>query len=92
MRSGKDTLAIGKITDAMVFQSSVPMALGIFFTNWAVAAENTSAFLSAGIAIVSSILNFGTMSMRGRLTAHVLLTGGLWYVGYVIAVLTLFNR
>lgn len=92
VRSGKDTLAIGNITGAMVFQSCIPMSLGILFTNWSAAANNTISFLSAGAAIVSSTLIFGIMLMRGRLKAHMLLTGGIWYVAYVIAVFTLFNR
>lgn len=92
VRSGKDTLAIGNITGAMVFQSCVPVSLGIFFTNWSVAAENTSAFFSAGIAIASSALIFGIMLLRRRLTATVLLLGGLWYASYVVAVFTLFAR
>src|SRR5215217_9092380 len=34
LRGNKDTLALGNITGAMVFQSSVPVALGLAFTSW----------------------------------------------------------
>ncbi len=33
-RSGKDTLALGNITGALVFQSCIPVAFGMAFTDW----------------------------------------------------------
>ena len=35
VRNGKDTLAMGNITGAMVFQSCLPTVLGLLFTTWA---------------------------------------------------------
>ncbi|MDQ4042864.1 MAG: sodium:calcium antiporter, partial [Actinomycetota bacterium] len=34
LREDKDTLAVGNITGAMVFQSTLPVALGLAFTRW----------------------------------------------------------
>src|SRR5919106_7082535 len=34
IRRGKDTLAVGNITGAMAFQSTVPLALGLAVTDW----------------------------------------------------------
>ena len=34
MRDNKDTLEMGNITGAMVFQSTIPVTLGILFTRW----------------------------------------------------------
>jgi cation:H+ antiporter len=34
IREGEDTLALGNITGAMVFQSTIPVAVGIAFTRW----------------------------------------------------------
>jgi len=34
MREGKDMLALGNITGAMAFQSTVPVALGLAVTDW----------------------------------------------------------
>jgi cation:H+ antiporter len=34
IREGKDTLALGNITGAMVFQSMIPIAFGLAFTSW----------------------------------------------------------
>ena len=46
IRAKKDTLAIGNITGAMVFQSSVPVALGVVFTPWDLGPTLLSAVLS----------------------------------------------
>ncbi len=34
VREGKDSLALGNITGAMVFQSTMPVAFGLAFTDW----------------------------------------------------------
>lgn len=40
LRQDKDTLALGNITGAMVFQSTVPVALGVAFTPWELSGLN----------------------------------------------------
>jgi cation:H+ antiporter len=83
VRHGKDTLAMGNITGAMVFQSTIPVTFGMFFTNWQIDPSNSSGFISGGIAVVSCILIFGTMLIRKQLTAPALLIGGACYIGYL---------
>ena len=34
VREGKDALALGNITGAMVFQSMIPVGIGLIFTDW----------------------------------------------------------
>lgn len=34
IREGKDSLAVGNITGALVFQSTIPIALGLLLTDW----------------------------------------------------------
>lgn len=53
VRGGKDTLALGNITGAMVFQSTIIPAIGIVFTPWKL---SFLAALSAGLAILSSLI------------------------------------
>jgi len=89
VRSGKDTLAMGNISGAMVFQSCLPTVLGILFTEWTFKASSALAFASAGAAFVSTILIFGVMLRRGRLSAWSLLIGGPIYLAYVAAALLL---
>jgi len=89
VRTGKDTLAMGNITGAMVFQSCLPTLLGILFTEWTFEANSALAFASAGAAFVATLLIFGVMLRRGRLNAWSLLLGGPIYLAYVAAALLL---
>jgi len=89
VRSGKDTLAMGNISGAMVFQSCLPTVLGILFTEWTFGSASALAFASAGAAFLSTILIFGIMLRRRRLTAWSLLIGGPIYLAYVAAALLL---
>jgi len=83
VRNSKDTLAMGNITGAMVFQSCLPTVLGLLFTTWTFTPETAISFASAGVAIVATILIFGNMLRSGRLSAWMLLIGGPLYLIYV---------
>lgn len=87
--AGKDTLAMGNITGAMVFQSCLPTVLGILFTEWTFQPHSSLAFASAGAALLATLLIFGLMLRRGRLSAWSLLIGGPIYAAYVAAALLL---
>ncbi len=89
VRTGKDTLAMGNITGAMVFQACFPTAIGILFTSWVFTAENALSFASAGAAILATVLILGPMLRSHRLAAASLLIGGLIYVIYLIAIVVL---
>jgi cation:H+ antiporter len=85
---GKDTLAMGNITGAMVFQSAIPTSIGLVFASasWTVAGAGV-AFTSAFIAFASSAAVFLPMIRRGRLTARALMIGGVFYLGYLSLVI-----
>jgi cation:H+ antiporter len=85
--SGKDTLAMGNITGAMVFQSCIPTVLGIAFTEWTFDATSALSFASAGAAFLATALIFGMMLRAGRLSAWTLLLGGPIYAVYIAAAL-----
>lgn len=87
VRSGKDTLAMGNITGAMVFQSCLPTVLGLLFTTWTFSEGSAISFASAGVAFLATILIFGGMLLRGRLSAWALLIGGPLYLIYIYLVL-----
>jgi cation:H+ antiporter len=89
VRNGKDTLAMGNITGAMVFQACFPTAIGILFTSWAFTAESALSFASAGAAILATLLILGPMVRSHRLSARSLLIGGPIYVLYIVAVIVL---
>jgi cation:H+ antiporter len=89
VRQGKDTLAMGNITGAMVFQSAIPtvVALTLAGESWRITDETRLAFASAGIAFVSVAAVFLPMWRRARLDGRSLLVGGLLYLLYVALVL-----
>ena len=87
VRNGKDTLAMGNITGAMVFQSCIPTVLGLLFTTWAFSAASAISFASAAAAFVATALIFGVMLRTGRLSARMLLIGGPIYLAYLAVAL-----
>ncbi len=88
VRAGKDTLAMGNITGAMVFQSTIPTVVALVFASstWVVAEGSYVAFASAGMAFLSSAVIFIPMARTGRLRGRGLLVGGVFYVAYLILV------
>lgn len=83
VRRGKDTLALGNITGAMVFQSCFPVSFGLIFTDWRVTEANFEGFVSGLMALGSAGILF--LALRTRKTLHVttLLIGGVFYAAYV---------
>ncbi len=81
----KDTLAMGNMTGAMVFQSSFPVTIGLLFTPWELHSE---ALVAALVALLAGSVLYLTLRIRGRLTAPLLLMQGVFYVFYVGYVLT----
>lgn len=85
IRAKKDTLALGNITGAMVFQSCIPTAVGIAFTPWILSIEGiinvVVVYLSVAIVYLNIVAN------KGVLKPTALISGGffyLLYLGYVI--------
>ena len=85
IRRRKDTLAMGNMTGAMVFQSSFPVTIGLLLTPWELAHE---ALVAASVALVAGSVLYATLRFRGRLSAPLLLVQGVFYVGYVAYVVT----
>jgi cation:H+ antiporter len=81
---GKDTLAMGNISGAMVFQSCIPVAIGVLFTDWVL---SETALVSAAIALVSTAIVYLSIKNRGYLSAFVLARAGLFWVAFVIYVI-----
>ena len=93
VRQGKDTLAMGNITGAMVFQSTIPTVVALVFAsdNWVAAPGSYTAFASAGIAFLSSAFVFIPMARRGTLRGRSLLVGGLFYLAYLAFVIVVIS-
>ncbi len=81
MRDGKDTLALGNVTGAMMFQSTIPVAFGVLFTPWNLMPLDLFAVV---LALASGGLVFLTLKRLGTLKAGRLMLGGLFYVAFVV--------
>ena len=88
MRRGKDTLAMGNITGAMVFQSAIPTSIGLGLAPrfWSVSGSGL-AFASAGITFLAAGSIVVPLLARGKLDGRLLLVGGVFYFAYVAVVL-----
>jgi cation:H+ antiporter len=88
LRSNKDTLALGNITGAMVFQSSVPVALGLAFTSWSL---DLLSALSAALALAGGAYLYLLLRRNKPIEGEHLLAGGVLYAAFVVAaVFTIF--
>jgi cation:H+ antiporter len=89
VRRKKDTLALGNMTGAMVFQSSFPVSVGLLLTSWNLLEPgHPEALVSAIIALLAGGSLWITMKIRGRFQAWLLLLQGGFYAAYVIYVIS----
>lgn len=80
VRDGKDSLALGNITGAMVFQSTIPVSIGLLFTSWQL---DTYSMLAGCLALAGGVVAIVTLQIRGRFSGHAI---AVWAVLYVIFV------
>lgn len=81
LRDNKDTLAVGNITGAMVFQSTIPVSIGILFTPWQL---DFLTALAAVFAILSGVVFLGFLLRKAPLRAFVMLGAGSLYIVFVV--------
>lgn len=84
VRHKKDTLALGNITGAMVFQSSVLPAIGIVCTGWGIGDLGHAGIGSIVVALLASSVLWGEMTLKKRLSPYALLLGGAFYLLFPI--------
>jgi cation:H+ antiporter len=76
----KDTLAMGNITGAMVFQSSFPVVFGLLFTPWDL---RGAPVVSAVLALFGAGLVLTWIRIKQTLNPYILLVGGPLYAVFV---------
>lgn len=76
IRQGKDGLAFGNISGAMVFQSTLVPALGIWLTPWQL---NAQAMITGGLTLCAAAMIYGLHRMSGKLSVGVFLATSLLY-------------
>ena len=88
LREDKDSLALGNITGAMVFQSTIPVSIiGLLFTRWTL---NYLDLFAVAATLLSGTLVYAMFRREGPLRAGFLLVGGAFYAVFVVvAVLTI---
>ena len=77
----KDTLALGNITGAMVFQSCIPTAIGILLTPWVFGTES---LINIILVYCSTVLLFINLYRDRHFSAHILVTCGIFYLIYLV--------
>ena len=85
-RNGKDTLALGNLTGAMVFQSTLPVALGLAFTDWHL---GSSSVVAGSLALAGAFLAAFELRVRRRFAIRgIVIWLLLWlaFVGYVVSI------
>ncbi len=85
VREGKDSLALGNITGAMVFQSTLPVSIGLAFTAWEL---DSHSILAGGLALAGGLVAILTLRIRRRFSGRAILVWATLYaifVGYVVA-------
>ena len=80
---GKDTLAMGNLTGAMVFQSSVIPAIGIALTPWKL---DTLALSCALLALCAAMIPYISLRRKGVIYPTTLLMGGAFYLLFILTI------
>lgn len=84
IRQGKDTMAVGNITGAMVFQGSILPAIGIFLTPWTL---NLTVSASSIITLLAGAWMYVFALRKMKLTPPRLIVNGILYITFVAIVL-----
>ena len=86
LRDNKDPIAVGNISGAMVFQSTIPGSLGLAFTLWALGFR---ASLAVGLALFSGAALFLLLRSQRLPRGVYLLAGRVLYAAFImVAIIT----
>jgi cation:H+ antiporter len=83
MRDGKDSLALGNISGAMVFQSTIPVGIGLLFTDWHL---STNAAISVALGLAGGLLAYEVLHRRGRFGLPAVVSWFGLYAAFILAV------
>ena len=83
VRVGKDSLALGNITGAMVFQSTIPIAIGLIFTDWELSGN---AAISVMLGLAGGVLAYWALRLRGRFELPAVVVWIGLYAAFIVIV------
>jgi cation:H+ antiporter len=83
VREGKDALALGNVSGAMVFQSTIPIGIGLLFTHWSL---STNAFVSVCLGCAGGVLAYVSLHRVGRFALPAVLGWFALYAAFIVIV------
>jgi cation:H+ antiporter len=83
VREGKDALALGNISGAMVFQSTIPVGIGLLFTHWSL---STNAFISVCLGFAGGLLAYLSLHRESRFTLPAIVGWFSLYAAFIVIV------
>jgi cation:H+ antiporter len=84
VREGKDALALGNITGAMVFQSTIPIAVGLLLTGWDL---DRFAVLSMLLGLAGGLVAYWALRLRGQFNATAIVAWSGLYAAFLCFVI-----
>ncbi len=84
---GRDVLALGNMTGAMVFQSTFPVCVGLIFTQWRI---EGLALISALVALSLGSFYFLVIKIFKKIHPALFFISGLCYIFYILVVIKSF--
>lgn len=83
VREGKDALALGNITGAMVFQSMIPVGIGLIFTDWDLSGN---AILSIALGLAGGLLAYESLHLSRRFKLPAVIGWFALYASFIFVV------
>lgn len=83
IREGKDTLALGNITGAMVFQSTLPISLGLVFTDWSLTGFSV---IAGCLGLAGGAVAIWALQVRRRFSALPIAVWAALFTAFVLTV------
>ena len=83
VREGKDALALGNVSGAMVFQSTIPVGIGLIFTQWSL---DANAIVSIGLGLVGGLLAYECLHRAKRFSLPAVFGWFGLYASFIVVV------
>jgi len=83
VREGKDALALGNVSGAMVFQSTIPIGIGLLFTDWHL---SINAFVSVCLGFAGGLLAYLSLRRGNRFTLPAVIGWFALYIAFIVTV------
>ncbi len=84
VREGKDALALGNVSGAMVFQSTIPVGIGLLFTDWAL---DGNAVLSIALGVAGGLIAYLALHRGNRFRLPAVLAWFALYAAFLLVVI-----